>query len=250
MLEQPEISIVIPALNEEDNIDLLVEQVKSAIADQGISLEMIVVNDGSTDQTLAKLQAVAKTHPWVKALHRDKAQGQSAAMFAGIQFATGKYIAMLDADLQNDPADIPNMYKEMCKGNVDLVQGDRSQNRNDNCIRKMSSWVGRTARKLILKDAVRDTGCSSRLIKASFAKKLPLQFKGMHRFIPIYSQMLGARIVQVSVNHRQRHAGVAKYGVMNRAFVGLVDCFAMRWMLRRHRDVTAIDATDGHGENK
>ena len=245
MPEPLQISIVIPALNEEDNIDLLVEQVKRAIADQDISLEMIVVDDGSTDQTLARLQAAAKNHPWVKVLHRDKPQGQSAAMFAGIAFATGKYIAMLDADLQNDPADIPNMYAEMCKGQVDLVQGDRSQNRNDNFIRRLSSWVGRTARKLILKDVVRDTGCSSRLIKASFAKQLPLQFKGMHRFIPIYSQMLGAKIVQVSVNHRQRHAGVAKYGVLNRAFVGLVDCFAMRWMLKRYRNPTAMDATCG-----
>ena len=243
MPEQPEISIVIPALNEEDNIDLLVAEVKSAIADKDISLEMIVVDDGSTDTTLAKLQAAAKVYPWVKALHRDKAQGQSAAMYAGIQFATGKYIAMLDADLQNDPADIPNMYTEMCKGNVDLVQGDRSRNRNDNIVRRCTSWVGRTARKLILKDTVRDTGCSSRLIKAEFAKQLPLLFKGMHRFIPVYSPMLGARIVEVSVNHRQRHAGVAKYGVMNRAFVGLVDCFAMRWMLKRYRNPAAIDAT-------
>ena len=243
MPEQPEISIVIPALNEEDNIDLLVAEVKSAIADKDISLEMIVVDDGSTDTTLAKLQAAAKVYPWVKALHRDKAQGQSAAMYAGIQFATGKYIAMLDADLQNDPADIPNMYAEMCKGNVDLVQGDRSRNRNDNIVRRCTSWVGRTARRLILKDTVRDTGCSSRLIKAEFAKQLPLLFKGMHRFIPVYSLMLGARIVEVSVNHRQRHAGVAKYGVMNRAFVGLVDCFAMRWMLKRYRNPAAIDAT-------
>lgn len=248
MPEQPEISIVIPALNEEDNIDLLVAEVKSAIADKDISLEMIVVDDGSTDTTLAKLQAAAKVYPWVKALHRDQAQGQSAAMYAGIQFATGKYVAMLDADLQNDPADIPNMYAEMCKGGVDLVQGDRSANRNDNFIRRMSSWVGRTARKLILMDVVRDTGCSSRLIKAEFAKQLPLQFKGMHRFIPIYSLMLGAKIVQVSVNHRQRHAGVAKYGVMNRAFVGLVDCFAMRWMLKRYRDPSAFDATQA-GDN-
>lgn len=243
MPEQPEISIVIPALNEEDNVDLLVEEVKKAIADKAISLEMIVVDDGSTDSTLAKLQAAAKVYPWVKTLHRDKAQGQSAAMYAGIQFATGKYIAMLDADLQNDPADIPNMYAEMCKGGVDLVQGDRSRNRNDNLVRRVTSWVGRTARKLILKDAVRDTGCSSRLIKAEFAKQLPLLFKGMHRFIPVYSQMLGARIVEVPVNHRQRHAGVAKYGVMNRAFVGLVDCFAMRWMLKRYRNPAAIDAT-------
>ncbi len=243
----PQLSIVIPALDEQDNIDPLIEQVKQAVIDQGIDAELIVVDDGSTDETLARLNAAAAEFPWVRPLHRAQPQGQSAAMFAGIAAARGTYVAMLDADLQNDPADLPHMLKVITEQEVDLVQGDRSANRRDTFVRRCSSWVGRTARRLILSDVVRDTGCSSRMMKTELAQQLPLQFKGMHRFIPVYSKMLGAKLVEVPVNHRQRHAGVAKYGVMNRALVGLVDCFAMRWMLKRYRNPAAV-GTDQTGE--
>lgn len=234
-----ELSVVVPALNEEDNIDALVAQVKAAIIDKGISAELIVVDDGSTDQTPAKLAAAAGAHPWVRPFRREKAQGQSAAMYAGIQAARGTFVATIDADLQNDPADLPAMLERVRGGEFDMAQGDRSANRRDNAIRRMSSWVGRTARNLILGDKIRDTGCTTRVLRSSIAKQFPLMFKGMHRFMPVYARMLGAKIVEMPVHHRPRIAGVAKYGVLNRGFVGLVDCFAMRWMLKRHRSVAA-----------
>jgi len=239
---QPELSIVVPALNEEDNVGPLVQEVKAAMVDQGIDTELIIVDDGSTDSTPQKLAQLASAYPWVKPLRRDKAMGQSAATAAGIAFATGKYIGFLDADLQNDPADLPKLLAMLRDNQADMAQGHRAC-RKDTVVRKCTSWVGRTARRTILGDAIKDTGCSTRVMKAEFAKQLPLQFKGMHRFMPVYARMLGARLVEVPVNHRPRVAGVAKYGVLNRALVGLFDCFAMRWMLRRYRQtlVTPIE---------
>jgi glycosyltransferase involved in cell wall biosynthesis len=235
----PELSIVVPALNEEDNVGALIAQVQAAVIDAGISAELIVVDDGSTDQTLARLRELRDGRPWLRVLHRDTPQGQSAAMDAGIQQARGTFIATLDADLQNDPADLPAMLAVVRSGKADMAQGCRAR-RRDSAVRLFSSWVGRTARGLILGDKIRDTGCSTRVLRAEVARKLPLEFKGMHRFMhrfmPAYARILGARVVEVPVNHRPRAAGVAKYGMGNRAFVGLVDCFAVRWMSKRYRD--------------
>ncbi len=237
----PQLSIVIPALDEQDNIEPLVVQVKQAVIDAGIDAEMIIVDDGSTDQTLARISALQEEHPWLRCLHRDRAQGQSAAMAAGIAAARAPYIAMLDADLQNDPADLPAMLDVLVRGEADMVQGDRSANRQDHAVRRIGSWVGRTARRLLLGDPTRDTGCTARVIRAEIARQLPLQYKGVHRFLPFYARMLGARVVEQSVHHHVRHSGEAKYGagIFNRGPAGLVDCFAMRWMRKRHRDPEA-----------
>ena len=240
----PELSIVVPALDEQDNVIPLTEQVKSAIIDQNIAAELIIVDDGSTDATAQKLAQLASQYPWVRPLSRPKPMGQSAATFAGIAHARGRYIGFLDADLQNDPADLPNLLAMLRDGQADMAQGVRAL-RKDTIVRKCTSWVGRTTRKLLLGDDIRNTGCSTRIIDASYAKQLPLQFKGMHRFMPVYARMLGARLVEVPVNHRPRVAGVAKYGILNRGLAGLVDCLAMRWMLKRYRatQVQAITPT-------
>ena len=240
----PELSVVVPALNEQENVGPLVAQVKQAVIDAGIDAELIVVDDGSTDGTLAELVSLAGEHAWLRPLHRDCSTGQSAAMHAGIQAARGRFVAMLDADLQNDPADLPAMLEPVRAGEADMVQGDRSAHRSDTIVRRASSWVGRTTRRLLLGDTIRDTGCTARVVKASIAKQYPLQFKGMHRFLPAYARMLGARVIEMPVNHRPRVAGKAKYGILNRGPSGLVDCLAMRWMLRRHRDTTALPPTE------
>lgn len=230
-----ELSIVVPALNEEDNVAPLVEQVKSAVIGAGIAGELIVVDDGSTDQTPERLRQLAAAHPWLRVLRRDRAQGQSAAMYAGIQAARGRFIATLDADLQNDPADLPRMLELVRKGDADMAQGLRAR-RQDTLVRKVTSWVGRTSRQLALGDTIRDTGCTTRVVRADIARRFPLQFKGMHRFMPVYAKMLGARVVEVPVNHRPRVAGVAKYGILNRGMSGFFDLLAMRWMTKRYRD--------------
>lgn len=236
----PELSIVVPALNEQECVDRLVRELQATILDVGIDAEVIVVDDGSTDQTLPRLRDLGRSHCWLRVLHRPKAQGQSAAMYAGIHACRGRYVAFLDADLQNDPAELPAMLARLRAGGADLVQGDRSANRRDTLVRRCSSWVGRSTRRLLLGDSIRDTGCSLRMMKVEFARQLPLVFKGMHRFIPFYAKMLGARIVEVPVRHRPREAGTAKYGIWNRALPGLIDCLAVRWMHKRYRDTHAV----------
>lgn len=237
----PQLSIVVPVLNEQDNLEPLVEQVRQATVDAGIDTEMIVVDDGSSDQTLDRLMTLSQHCSWLTVLHRDHPMGQSASLHAGIRAARGRFIATLDGDLQNDPADLPTMLNNMLTGDADMVQGDRTANRRDTMKRRFSSWVGRMARRLILSDATQDTGCSTRMMRAAFARQLPLQFHGMHRFIPIYGHLIGARIIEVSVNHRPRILGVTKYGMRNRGVAGLIDCFAVRWMRNRHCDTTVIE---------
>lgn len=233
------LSIVVPALNEEDNVGPLVSEVKTHLVDAGITTELIIVDDGSTDATPQRLVELMAEHDWLRPLRREQPLGQSSATAAGILAAQGKYIGFLDADLQNDPADLPRLLELLESDQADMAQGHRAR-RKDTIVRKCTSWVGRTTRKLLLGDAIRDTGCSTRIMHAAYAKQLPLHFKGMHRFMPVYARMLGARIVEVPVNHRPRVAGVAKYGILNRGLVGLLDCLAMRWMLRRYRQTHVL----------
>ena len=243
----PELSIVIPALNEVGNVGPLVEQVEQNVRGAGggggVEAELIIVDDGSTDGTDAKLRELQQGRPWLRVLRRERAQGQSSAMYAGIQAARGEFVATLDADLQNDPAELPKMLAMLREKGVDFVQGDRSADRQDTFMRRRASWVGRTARNLILADPVKDTGCSARVLRASIAKQLPLQYKGMHRFFPAYAARLGATIVEFPVKHRPRAAGETKYGVgvLTRGLAGLFDCFAVRWMGKRLRDTGVVE---------
>lgn len=232
-----ELSLVIPAHNEEENLDLLVEQIVKSLRDRGVDVELILVDDGSKDATRVKTQALMAANPWIRMIARDQCQGQSSAMYAGIQAATAPCTATLDADLQNDPADLYDMLKKVQSGEADMVQGDRSRNRRDTIARRYASIIGRRARGLILGDSVRDTGCSARVLRTELAQQIPLQYKGMHRFVPVYTKALGGRVIEMPVNHRERHAGVTKYGVgaISRGWCGLLDCFAVRWMRNRLR---------------
>jgi glycosyltransferase involved in cell wall biosynthesis len=236
--DAPILSVVVPALDEQDNVAPLCRQVAQHIVAQGIAAELIIVDDGSTDATPARLRALRGEYPWLRVLRRSRPQGQSAAMYAGIQAARGQWIATLDADLQNDPADLPKMLAICQSGAADMVQGDRSRNRRDNFIRRRTSGIGRATRKMLLGDSVRDTGCSARVVRADIAKQYPLIFKGIHRFLPVYAKMLGARIVEMPVNHRPRTAGQTKYGlgILKRGLSGFFDCLSVRWMLKRYRD--------------
>ena len=236
---QVELSIVVPAFNEQDNVDALVEQVRFAVLGAGIAAELIVVDDGSTDDTAARVAALADDRPWLRVLRQGRRLGQSAAMYRGIQAARGRYLATLDADLQNDPADLPAMLALLHAGEADMVQGDRSANRRDNVVRRVASVVGRKARRWILADPTRDTGCSTRVLRTDDARRFPLYLHGMHRFLPACARMYGLRVVERPVHHRRRHAGQTKYGlgVMSRAVSGLCDCLAVRWMRHRYREV-------------
>ena len=245
--ELPELSVVVPALDEAGNVGPLVDEVAAAMAGRVDAFELVVVDDGSTDGTAERVAELAATRPWLRVLRRPTPRGQSAAMFAGIKASRGEFVATLDADLQNDPADLPDMLDRLRRGEADFVQGDRSRDRADSWLRRRASWVGRAARRALLGDRVRDTGCSARVLRGDLARRLPLEFKGMHRFFPAYAAILGARVVEHPVRHRPRAAGRTKYGVgvVTRGLGGLMDLLAVRWMSRRWRDSSAEELARG-----
>jgi glycosyltransferase involved in cell wall biosynthesis len=243
-----DLSVVAPAHNEQDNIDALVREIGQAMAGSGLSFEAVIVDDGSTDATRARLQAQMKDHPWLRCVAmtntpKGKGNGQSAAFHAGFRACRGRLIAVLDADLQNNPAEIPAMVRLMRDRNADMVQGDRSHARKDNLVRRVGSIVGRKFRLWLLGDTIRDTGCSLRVMKREIALSLPLEFRGIHRFIPVTARHLGYKVEEMPVAHRPRVAGETKYGfgIVQRALPGLLDLLAVRWMRARRRPVSSIE---------
>jgi glycosyltransferase involved in cell wall biosynthesis len=242
-----ELSVVAPAHNERENAENLVNQVHAALAPHGVAFEFIIVDDGSTDDTRAIIRSMMPTRPWLRCVAMTdtppgKGNGQSAAFKAGFAACRGRLVAVLDADLQNDPADLPMMLRTMAEQNADMVQGDRSYARQDTFIRRWGSIVGRLFRRMILGDTVRDTGCSLRVMKREYAVRLPLEFRGMHRFIPVSVAHMGGKVVEVRVNHRERAAGTTKYGSgLKRAIPGLIDCFAVRYMRNRRRPTASVE---------
>ncbi len=238
------LSVVAPAHNEEGNIEPLVQAVGDAIGATGLAFEFIIVDDASTDQTPQRVRDLQQACPWLRLISLGRPStgagtGQSIAFKIGFARARGRLIGVLDADLQNDPADMPRMLELMERENADFVQGDRSAARRegDAWIRRVTSAIGRLFRRMILGDRIRDTGCSLRIMKREIALRLPLEFKGMHRFIPVTARQMGYKVVELSVSHHHRHAGETKYGmgILPRAIPGLIDCFAVRWMRSRRR---------------
>ena len=244
-LDNPiELTVVAPAHNEAENIRPLVEQVRAACEPNLAAFEFIVVDDASTDATPALVRDLMGEHPWLRLISLGApgaggGNGQSAAFKAGFAAARGRLVGVLDADLQNDPADLVRMIALLRESDADFVQGDRSAARSqgDAWVRRAGSWVGRSFRRMILGDSIRDTGCSLRVMKREVAVAIPLEYKGMHRFIPVTARQLGYAVVEMPVAHRPRHAGEPKYGmgIAQRAIPGLIDCFAVRWMASRRR---------------
>ncbi|HEV7919201.1 MAG TPA: glycosyltransferase family 2 protein [Thermoanaerobaculia bacterium] len=228
---QPDLSVVFPVYNEEENVPILLDQIAAALRDQGWTYEIIAVDDGSKDRSLEVLRAAKGKHPTLRILAFDKNSGQTAALDAAWRAARGKYVVSLDADLQNDPADIPPMMRKLEESGADMVIGVRV-NRHDTWSRKMQSRIGNGVRNWITNDDITDTGCSLKLARRAAIEPVRL-YTGMHRFLPTLVRHAGFKVVEMPVNHRARRFGVSKYGAMNRAFRGLADCLAVRWMGKR-----------------
>lgn len=230
-----DLAVVAPAHNEAGNLTPLRSQIRAAFAATGLRVQVVLVNDGSTDTTAQELQSLAQHDPDLTAFHHETPRGQSAALRSGIAAAAAPLLATLDADLQNDPADLPAMVKLLSERRADLVQGDRTAHRCDHAGRRAASAVGRLFRRVLLHDPVRDTGCATRVMRTDLARRLPLDREGMHRFIPACAAALGGHVVETHVNHRPRHAGHTKYGtgVLTRGLPGLRGCFFVRRLQRR-----------------
>ena len=229
--EAPEFSIVVPVFNEKDSLPELVEEIRAALSSTGRSYEVLLVDDGSTDGSAAVLDDLARRAPQVRPVHFETNCGQSEAFAAGFRLARGRILVTLDADLQNDPADIPSLVGRLETENVDAVIGVRT-GRCDSLVRRVSSRVGNWVRDTLTGDRVTDTGCSLKVFRREALEDVKM-FRGMHRFLPTLVRLEGHTVVEHPVRHRERRYGSSKYGIANRALTGLVDVFAVRWMRRR-----------------
>lgn len=218
------LSVVVPLYNEQDNVAELQKEIASALA--GIEHELILVDDCSSDDTLARIQR----GPNVRVIEFAKNTGQSAAMYSGIMAAKGDTIALLDGDLQNDPADILKLLELINQGN-DLACGYRAK-RKDTTFKRIQSRIANAVRSRFTRDGVRDTGCTLKVMRRECREAL-VPFYGMHRFIPALIKGMGYKVTEMPVNHRPRVAGVSKYGFGNRAWKATCDMFAVRWLLSR-----------------
>jgi glycosyltransferase involved in cell wall biosynthesis len=226
---EPRLSIVVPVYDEEASLETLHRELDAALAGVAGGVELIFVDDGSRDGSLDALRRLAAKDPRLRVLALDRNHGQTAAFDAGFRAARGELVVTLDADGQNDPADIPRLLAELER--ADVVNGVR-QRRRDSRVRLLSSRIANGVRNWVTGESVTDVGCSLRAVRATTLRRVKLH-RGMHRFLPTLLRLEGARVVEVPVAHRPRRHGASKYGIRNRLGAGLVDLFAVRWMQSR-----------------
>jgi dolichol-phosphate mannosyltransferase len=224
LTNSPSISVVVPLYNEEANLPVLQEELRTALT--GLDYEIIFVDDGSVDRTAERIEPAGNN----RVIRFEKNAGQSAAIYAGLTAARGATVVIIDGDLQNDPADIPELLAEIARG-ADLVCGYRVK-RHDTLVKRATSRIANVVRSRYMKDGVRDTGCTLKAMRRECVSAL-FPFKGMHRFIPALVKAAGYQLVEVPVNHRPRRFGQSKYGLGNRALRATIDMFGVRWLLSR-----------------
>jgi dolichol-phosphate mannosyltransferase len=232
------LAIIVPVFNEQDNVLPMLREVAAALANESRPWELVFVDDGSIDATWARIAEARRQDPRVRGLRHPRNAGQSAAIWTGIQHTTTPLLATLDGDLQNDPAELPRLLALL--DDADFVGGDRTANRRDAWLRRVSSAVARTARRTALGCDFRDTGCALRVFRRAALAGLP-GFNGLHRFLPILVAGAGFRTKEVPVNHRPRVAGVSKYGIWNRLGRGLYDLVGVAWFQRRRLKTVAVE---------
>lgn len=228
------LSVVVPVKNEQDNVEPLVREIAAAL-DGCAKYEILYVDDGSTDATQARLVALKAEFPMLRVIRHRASCGQSRAVTTGVTAARHEWIATLDGDGQNDPADIPALLERLTDpaqpANLELIAGWRSK-RNDTFVRRLSSKIANGVRARLLKDNTPDTGCGLKLFARATFLALP-NFDHMHRFLPALVLRNGGAVVSVPVHHRARERGTSKYGIHNRLWVGIVDLAGVAWLQRR-----------------
>jgi dolichol-phosphate mannosyltransferase len=237
-----EYSFLIPVYNEQETLLALSDEILKAIHKIGPPCEVIWIDDGSSDNSLEIIRELVNQNQNYRCISFEKNCGQSAALAAGINAATGKYAITLDSDLQNNPMDIVNMIPYLAQ--YDMVTGWR-KDRHDTRWKKFSSKFANGVRNRLSRETIKDTGCSLKIMKTEYLKKIKM-YKGLHRFLPTLMKMEGASVIEVPVSHRPRTKGVSKYGTWDRAFSGLRDLLAVRWMQDRNISYTIKEMTHEH----
>jgi glycosyltransferase involved in cell wall biosynthesis len=225
-VESPTLSVVIPVYNEAENIAPLAAKLASALEGWSGEIEILFVDDGSTDRTLNLLRQLQHTDARVRIAHFRRNHGQTAALAAGFRLARGRAVVTIDGDLQNDPAEIPRLASML--GEWDCVCGVRTR-RQDSLWKRLSSRIGNGFRNWATGDDIIDTGCTLKAFRRESLERLEL-YQGMHRFLPTLLRMRGFRVTQVPVSHHPRLHGKTKYGTWGRLTKGLGDVWAVRWM--------------------
>jgi dolichol-phosphate mannosyltransferase len=226
-----DLSVVIPVYNEEDNLPVLWPELRDVLEGLRLSFEVIFVDDGSHDRSAEIIRGLRETDPRVRLVRLKANAGETAATDAGFKVVRGRMVVTMDADLQNDPHDIPTLLSHLDRW--DAVTGWRvNRGEGDSIVRRLSSQIANRVRNSITEETIQDSGCTFRAFRRECLRTLVL-YRGFHRFIPTLLKMRGYRVLEIPVKNRPRRFGQSKYGVMNRVFVASADLFVVRWMKSR-----------------
>ncbi len=237
-----QLSVVIPVKNESENVAPLVGEIR-AVLDGLLSYEIVYVDDGSDDSTAAEILRLAAEMPQLRLLRHRRSCGQSAAIRTGVRTARAPWIATLDGDGQNDPADIPRLWAFVHgSGTAKMLINGRRERRRDRAPKRLASRLANAVRRRLLRDDTPDTGCGLKLFPRQLFLDLPY-FDHMHRFLPALVLREGGSVQTVAVNHRPRHAGRSNYGIFDRLGVGIVDLFGVMWLQRRAARPDLVEET-------
>ena len=226
-----DLSVVIPVYDEEESLPLLWSELRSVLDRAGLDFEVVFVDDGSHDRSAEIIRGLRESDPRVRLVRLKANAGETAATDAGFHAARGRLIVTMDADLQNDPQDIPGLLRHLDQW--DAVTGWRvNRGDGDSVVRRLSSRIANVVRNWLSDDVIQDSGCTLRAFRRECLRGLVL-YRGFHRFVPTLLKMRGYRVLEVPVRNRPRRFGQSKYGVLNRVFVATVDLLAVRWMKSR-----------------
>jgi glycosyltransferase involved in cell wall biosynthesis len=227
-----DLSILIPAHNEEGNLPQLIGEIEKAMP-QGMAYEIVIVDDGSTDKTRSELLECMQTNVRLSVFAHGQRAGKSAALKTGFDRCKGRWIALLDGDGQNDPADLARIWPEISSGPDKVIYAGVRKSRNDGLVKKYTSRVANAIRRRALRDTSKDSGCGFKVLPADLARAFPY-FDNMHRFFPALARRHGYDVREVSINDRPRVHGTSKYGFFDRAAVALLDLTGVYWLIRRY----------------
>lgn len=231
----PDLSILIPVHNEQGNLGQLINEIVRAMvqAAPAPDYEIIVVDDGSTDSTRSEVTALMGSADRLRVIGHSQRAGKSAALKTGFDAARGKWIATLDGDGQNDPADLARLWGQIAAGPSDIIYAGVRKSRNDGLVKKLTSRTGNAIRRRALRDTARDSGCGFKVLPVSLTAALPY-FDNMHRFLPALAGRHGYGVREVAVDDRPRVHGRSKYGFFDRAAVAALDLIGVFWLIRRY----------------
>ena len=239
-----DLSIVVPVYNEEENLPLLWPELRGALDPTALQYEVIFVDDGSQDRSAEIVRQFSEADSRVRLIRLKANAGETAATDAGFKMVRGRHVVVMDADLQNDPRDIPTMLGHLERW--DAVTGWRvNRAAGDSWIRRLSSRIANRVRNALSEETIQDSGCTFRAFRRECLRNLVL-YRGFHRFIPTLLKMQDFRVLEIPVNHRPRRFGASKYGIGNRALRAFVDLLVVRWMKDRQ---LRYEVSEGSGDD-